>query len=372
MTTDRNVEFYQGRAWIEIDRAALKHNVGVLRSRLPEGCVLMPAIKANAYGHGSNEIAHECQRLGINAFCVATVQEGIELRNSGIDSEVLILGYTSPWYFPYLHQYHLTQTVLDLPYALELNSCGYFLKVHIKVDTGMHRLGEPWTSPEDIAQIFRCRNLRMEGMFTHICCVDMAEEQGRRFYQLIDTLRDKGCPLPPVHLLSSYGLLTHPELGGSYARVGIALYGTLSNRADTERYGLDLRPVLTMKARVAQVRELEMGESAGYDLMFTAKRHSKLAVLTIGYADGLPRSLSCGIGAVLLHGHKAPIAGRICMDQTLVDVTDVPEVSPGDVAVLIGQDSGQTISACDVAEQAGTISNEILSRLGGRLERVVI
>ena len=166
--------------------------------------------------------------------------------------------------------------------------------------------------------------------------------------------------------------MTHPELGGSYARVGIALYGTLSNRTDAERYGLDLHPVLSLKARVAQVRELEMGESAGYDLMFTAKRRSKLAVLTIGYADGLPRNLSCGVGTVLLHGHRAPIAGRICMDQTLVDVTDVPEVLPGDIAVLIGQDGGQSISACDMAEQAGTISNEILSRLGRRLERVLV
>lgn len=360
------------RAWIEIDRAALHHNIALLCSLLPEGCELMPAIKANAYGHGSIEIARECRQMGINAFCVASIQEGIELREHGIDGEILVLGYTSPWQFPYLHKYRLTQTVLDHTYGKALDSCGYPLKVHIKIDTGMHRLGEPWDAQETIIRMFECKNLLIEGIFTHICSDATSEEQGQRFYQVISALRDQGYPIPALHLLSSYGLLAHPELGGDFARIGIALYGVLSRKADMEHCPIDLRPVLSLKAKVAQVRELQPGESAGYDLQFTAKRHSKIAVLSIGYADGLPRSLSCGVGSVVVHGYKVPIAGLICMDQTLVDVTDVPEVLPGDTAVLIGTSGVQEISACDLAEQSGTISNEILSRLGGRLERIVV
>ncbi len=166
--------------------------------------------------------------------------------------------------------------------------------------------------------------------------------------------------------------MNYPELGGDYARVGIALYGVLSGKSDHVKFPVDLWPVLSLKARVAQVRELQKGESAGYDLQFTAKRRSRIAVLSVGYADGLPRSLSCGVGNVILRGRKVPIVGRICMDQTLADVTDIPGVSSGDEAVFIGSSSGQEITACDMAEQAGTISNEILSRLGGRLERVVV
>lgn len=154
--------------------------------------------------------------------------------------------------------------------------------------------------------------------------------------------------------------------------MGIALYGVLSAKGDAGRFGAEqLRPILSLKARVALIRDLVPGEGAGYGLQFRADRNTKLAVLSIGYADGLPRKLGGGIGAALLHGRRAPIVGRICMDQTLVDVTDIPAVSPGDVAVLIGRSATQELTACDLAEQTSTISNEILSRLGGRLNRML-
>ena len=164
--------------------------------------------------------------------------------------------------------------------------------------------------------------------------------------------------------------MNYPEFSGDYVRVGIALYGILSQRETNPR--LDLKPVLSLKARVASVRKLHTGESAGYDLAFTAERETTLAALTIGYADGLPRNLSCGKGYVLIHGKKAPIAGKICMDQTLIDVTDIPNVRLGDTAVMIGQAGGQEISAYDLAEQTDTITNEILSRLGKRLKKIIL
>ena len=370
-------EFWKGRAWIELDREALRHNISFLRSRLPDGCELMPAVKANAYGHGAVLIAQECERLGISAFCVATAQEGAELRRAGISGEILVLGYTHPQEFPLLLRYGLTQTALDLTYAETLNSWGQTIRVHIKIDTGMHRLGECCEHLETLQKIFDCRNLHVTGTFTHLCTADgvSAEDQEflmaqcRSFYKTVNQLERLGYNCGKLHLMSSYALLRHPEIGGNYARVGIALYGVLSAKGDAERFGAEqLRPALSLKARVALVRDLAPGEGAGYGLQFQADRNTKLAVLSIGYADGLPRALGGGIGTVLLHGRRAPIVGRICMDQTLVDVTDIPAVSPGDVAVLIGRSGTQELTACNLAEQTSTISNEILSRLGGRLK----
>jgi len=364
-----------GRAWIALDKAALRHNVDVISSQLPPGCALMPAVKANAYGHGAVLMAKELNELGIQAFCVATAQEGAELRENGITGEILVLGYTHPVQFPLLWQYNLTQTVLERSYAEALNASGRKTMVHIKIDTGMHRLGERWDHLEELAQIFDCKHLQITGAFTHLCTTSQqdrtfAQMQGNRFYSTIAALKERGKNIPKVHLLASGGLLHHANLGGDYARVGIALYGVLSTKEDMEACPtLPLQPILSLKARIAQVQEMRQGESAGYDGKFAPQRDSRIAVLPIGYADGLPRNLSCGIGHVLIHGYCAPIAGRICMDQTLVDVTEVPYVRPGDIAVLIGKSGSLKITAYDLAEQAGSITNEILSRFGTRLER---
>ena len=183
-------------------------------------------------------------------------------------------------------------------------------------------------------------------------------------------LAQRGIPRPKVHLLASHGLLNYPDLGGDYARVGIALYGLLSTEGDLNRAAPDLRPVLSLHARVAAVRELAPGQAAGYGLAFVAQRPTKVAVLTIGYGDGLPRTLP--EGEVLLHGRRAPMVGRMCMDQLLVDVTDLPTVAPGDEAVLLGASGQEAITAYDLARQSGTITNEILSRLGNRLPRIPV
>lgn len=378
MSFDRNQSYRKGRAWIELDRAALRHNVEVLRALLPVGCRLMPALKANAYGHGAVLVARELNAMGIEAFCVACVQEGVALRKHGVKGEILILGYTHPAQLDSLYRYHLTQTVVDTAYAQELNRYGKRLRVHIKIDTGMHRLGERYERIDEISRIFSCKNLAVEGAYTHLCADDTTSPedsaftlaQGRAFYDTVAKLKARGCVCPSVHLLASYGLLHYPELGGDYARVGIALYGVLSTSADLKHCGAGLLPVLSVKARVALVKDLFQGEAAGYGLQFTAARTIKIAVLSVGYADGIPRGLSCGAGGVLIDGHTAPIMGRICMDQTLVDVSGIPHVQPGDIAVIIGKSKNAEITACDLAEQTGTISNEILSRLGSRLERL--
>ena len=375
--------FQKGRAWIELDGAALSHNVEIMRSKLPPGCQLMPAVKANAYGHGATLIASELNQLGVNSFCVATVDEGVQLRKDGITGEILILGYTHPHCFLLLLQYHLTQTVLDLPYAQILNQFGKKLRVHVKIDTGMHRLGARSEKIEEIIRIFHCPHLKIEGIFTHLSIADAQSKLGKdftltqasAFYNVIKQLDQQGIRCPKRHIVSSYGLFNYPDLAENYVRVGIALYGMLSTRADTEYYNIALKPVLAIKARIACVKDLFQGESAGYGLQFIASKDTKIAIVTIGYGDGIPRSLSFGVGSVLVQGYKAPIIGRICMDQMLIDITDIADtidVKSGDIAVIIGNSGDLTITACDIAEQTGTIANEILSCLGQRLERKMI
>lgn len=373
----RRQPFRKDRTWIEIDRAALQKNVEFFRKRLPENCRLMPAIKANAYGHGAVLIAKELSRMGVDSFCVACIQEGIELRRAGIGGEILVLGYTHPSGFAELRKYHLSQTVIDYSYAEQLNAYGKKITVHIAIDTGMHRLGERCENVEEICKIIRMRHLVVKGIFTHLSADDrkdgrekeFTEQQASGFYAVLEEMKKRGIPCPPNHLQASYGVLNYPELAGDYARVGIALYGVLSTKEDTLEWKDKLFPVLSLKTRVASIKEIHPGETAGYGLAFVTDRNIKAAVLAIGYADGFPRALSNGQGAVLIRGVKAPVIGTVCMDQTIVDVSGIPDVQPGDTAVVIGKSGGLEITASDLAEQAGTITNEILSRIGARPER---
>lgn len=306
--------------------------------------------------------------------------EGIELRKNGITGEILILGYTHPRHFSLLIKYRLIQTVIDYSYAMQLNSYGEKISVHLKIDTGMHRLGERPEQIDKICNIFNLKNLVIEGIYTHLCVSDgsstadknFTQKQAASFSQVLRVLDERGLEYHKTHLLASYGLLNYPELSGDYARIGIALYGVLSNRQDEVRCPIHLYPVLSIKARISIVKELFKGEGAGYGLRFIANENKRIAVLSIGYADGIPRSLSCGVGKVLINGKFAPIIGNICMDQTLVDITNISDVKQGDIAVIIGRSGDNEIKVYDLAEQTGTITNEVLSRLGTRLERKLL
>lgn len=369
------------RAWIELDLDALRQNVALLQKCVPDGCRLMPAVKANAYGHGAIPIARELNRLGIDCFCVACAAEGIELRRAGITGEILILGYTHPTEFSLLCRYRLTQSVTDYAYAEKMQQSGIRLHVHIAVDTGMHRLGIRCEDIEHIAAVYQMKNLLVDGIFTHLSACDSAapdchaftESQILAFRQVVKALSQEGISCKGIHLLSSYGMLNYPEAAESYVRPGIALYGLFSTEDDTRNLHelCPLKPVLSLKARVASVRALYAGESVGYGLAFTADHDMQVAVLSIGYADGLPRELSCGNGSVLIGGQRAPIVGRICMDQTLIDVSQLSDVKQGDTAVLIGVSGSEQITAGELAGKCHTIANELLSRLGSRLERIM-
>ncbi len=367
------------RAWREIDLGALVHNAALLQDTLPRGCSLMAVVKADAYGHGAVSVARCLQRHGIHAFAVACLSEGIQLRKAGIRGMILVLGFTPPQQAPLLRRWRLTQTVVDAAHGVRLASAGGRVHVHLALDTGMHRLGIPAEDRRAITRLFQMDSLRIDGVFSHLCVSDsLASEnmdytQGQldAFFDTVAWIRAQGFDPGALHIQASYGILNLPPQPCRYARAGIALYGVRSDSSPT-RQAPDLHPVLALRCRVSTLHTLQPGEQAGYGRAFTARRATKLAVLTIGYADGLPRSLPQHGGQVLLHGCRCPMVGRMCMDQLLVDVTDAPPIRPGDQATLIGRDGDEEIRAEEVAELCGTITNELLSRLGARLDTIFL
>lgn len=366
------------RAWREVDRNALIHNARVLRQALPPGCSLMAVVKAEAYGHGSVSTARILRRAGVDAFAVACLAEGIALRRHGVGGTILILGYTPPEEAPLLRRWRLTQTVADETHGLALAAQGIPVQVHLALDTGMHRLGIPAEEHDAIARLYALPTLRISGVFSHLCVsdslapADIAFTQGQldHFYAAVDWIKDQGYDPGAIHIQASYGLWNLPPQPCRYVRAGIALYGVASDLGPTLR-PLDLHPALSLRARVASVRIVLAGQGVGYGLAFRAERDTRLAVVTIGYADGLPRSLSQQGGRVIIRGVSCPMVGRMCMDQLLVDVTHLPKAAPGDIATLIGTDGEAVLNAEEVAVQSGTIANELLSRLGSRLPVVL-
>lgn len=362
------------RAWREVDRSALIHNARVLKQALPSGCSLMAVVKAEAYGHGGASTARILRRAGVDAFAVACLEEGITLRRHGVGCTILILGYTPPEEAPLLRLWRLTQTVADEVHGLALAAQGVPVRVHLALDTGMHRLGIPAEDHEAIARLYALPTLRIGGVFSHLCVsdslapADIAFTQGQldRFYTAVGWMKEQGYDPGAVHIQASYGLWNLSSQPCRYVRAGIALYGVVSDQKPV-LHPLDLRPVLSLRARVASVRTVPAGQGAGYGLAFRAERDTRLAVVTIGYADGLPRSLSQQGGRVIIRGVSCPMVGRMCMDQLLVDVTHLPQAAPGDMVTLIGADGEAVLKAEEVAVQSGTIANELLSRLGSRL-----
>ena len=368
------------RTWIELDRDALAHNIRQYQSHLPAGCGIMGVVKADAYGHGAHVVAHELYRLGVRRFAVAALAEAVELRKGGLEGEILILGYTHPDGFPQLVQYDITQTAACAGHAARLEAFGREsgtpVKVHIAVDSGMHRIG---FLPEELDQMEAfCRSpwIRVTGIFSHLCVADTEEEedvsfsrrQAEIFHRVVEDLQNRGLELGKIHLLSSYAAVNYPEYAYDYARLGILMFGVKSSPGDYLRRDLDPRPVMTLKAHITSVREIGPGESVSYGRVFRAEKPTKIASVAIGYADGIPRCLSGGKLRAIVRGQYVHGAGRICMDQLMLDVTGVEDVQTGDEAVFIGRESGAVIYAGELAENSGSITNELFSRLGARLE----
>lgn len=371
----REQVYDQHRSWIEINLAALRYNVEHILKLLDDPKQLMAVVKADAYGHGAVRISQELNQMGITSFAVATLAEAIELRKNNIKGDILILGYTNPQDVWLLNRYDITQTILDQNYAFLLEEKHIDVKVHIAIDSGMHRIGELYDHIQSIENILKYPHLHITGMFTHLCVCDemTVESQGYTYQQihsfltLVNELKEN-YDVGSIHILSSYGFIYYPEYLCDYVRMGILLYGVDSSFP--KQTFLSLKPVLSLKSKVALIKEVSSQETIGYGRTYMATKPMRIAVVPIGYADGIPRELS-NCGEVIINGKKTSIVGRICMDQMMVDITSIDDVRCGDIVTIIGED-GVVQGVEMIAKQAHTISNEILSQIGMRLPKIYL
>ena len=369
--------------WLEIDLSALADNVRALRRRIGSRRLLYAVVKANAYGHGAELIAPAALQAGADRLAVAAVNEAVALRQAGVAAPILVLGYTPPDLAETLLEYALTATVYEartaLAFAEAADRHGQPLTVHIKVDTGMHRLGIDHAEALELcAHLNRNAHLRLEGIYTHFSTADEVDQrysrkQLRRFSALLDRLASAACRPPIAHAANSAATLAMPQAHLDAVRCGILVYG-LSPGSERPAPP-EMRPVLSWKARIAQVRRLNAGEPVSYGNTWRAPETRTVAVVPVGYADGFPRSPK-NWQSVLVGGREAPIVGRVCMDQTVVDVTEIVatggSVSQDDEVVLIGSQQGISLTAELIAARLGTINYEVTSRLMARLPRIAL
>jgi len=368
------------RAWVEIDQAALAHNVRQLKKLLASKTQLMAVVKADAYGHGATMVARTALDAGAGGLCVATVQEGIQLREAGIEAPILLLGATNtPEQVREIAYWQLQPTICTPQQALvfseTLSGLKKTLSVHLKLDTGMSRLGMPWQEARQFVELVkRLPYLEIQSVYSHLATADSLDPtvmrlQHQRFEEAIAQLHSAGIEPPCLHLANSAATLTDPALHYDLVRVGLALYGLYP--AEHLRGVIDLKPVMQVKARVTQVKTIPPGTGVSYGYQFIAERQMRLAVIGIGYADGIPRNLSNKM-TVIIRGKRVRQIGAITMDQLMLDVSEISDLQTGEVVTLIGQDGDWSISADDWAQSLGTISWEILCSFKHRLPRVAV
>ena len=370
----------QTRTWTEIDLSNLEHNYRALRAMLPQGCRFLGVVKADAYGHGAVQVARRLETLGAEYLAVACLDEALELRQAGITTPILILGYTPVERADSLLDNGITQTVYDVNMARALSdaaaAAGKTLKIHVKADTGMSRLGwlcgeeDQSAAVEAIAQVCALPGLEAEGIYTHFANADGDEDytmlQFTRFLDLLEALKDKGITFAIRHCAASAAALKFPCTHLDMVRPGIALYGHYPDPSCEGLDGPGLRPVMTLKTRVASVKTVPAGTPVSYGCTHVLDRETRLAALTIGYADGLPRLCSDKL-EVLIGGQRAPVVGRICMDMCMADVTGL-DVAPGDEVEVFGEH----LPIEDVAALAGTIQYELLCAVSPRVHRAYL
>ncbi len=371
---------FERRCWAEINLDHLRHNLCLIQQKAP-GAAVMAVVKANAYGHGDEVSAHALEEAGARRFAVSGLAEAIRLRRKGLKRPILVLGYTSPQHVQRLRRYNIAQCVFSPDYAVSLSAAAMAAKlrvrVHFKVDTGMGRLGfnakdEPEATVAALAEASRLPGLVPLGIFTHFPSADSHEapdetytrEQFTLFRHVVDELAARGVRFRYAHACNSAALIAHPEMHLDIVRPGIILYGCNPSPA----VGLaGLRPAFKLKTAVTMVKNVKAGDCLSYGRTFTAPRDMRVATLAVGYADGYPRLLS-GCGVVGIEGRPAPILGRVCMDQIIVDVSEIPAARQGSVATVIGGDGADSID--EVAAKCGTINYEILCNIGRRVQRV--
>jgi len=367
----------------EIELAALQHNFKIVRSALPGNTEILAVVKADAYGHGFMDISRELELLGINAFGVAFLAEAIQLRKSGIDRPILLLGGVYPGQERKCIGFNLSTVVFTLEQAQALNQAAGTLfrkaQIHIKIDTGMGRLGIPYSeTPAFLEKLRKLPNIALEGVISHFASADELDEQGcnftilqaERFEWVVAEARRSGFSPRYVHIANSAAALLGNFPCCNLVRPGITLYGALPSPDFQGK--LDLQPVMRLKSRIAMLKWVEAGTTISYARRFTARDRTLIASVPVGYADGYPRSLT-NRGEVLVRGQRARVTGTVCMDWIMLDVTGIAGVSVGDEVVLMGADpAGNCIHAEELAAWAGTIPYEIFCGISKRVPRVYL
>lgn len=377
------MSFFLKRTWAEVDADSLASNFNAIRSYVRPDCKLMAIVKADAYGHGAPFVANEFEKLGADYFGVSNIEEAVQLRNSGIKRPILILGFTPPECAGEMIEKNITQTVMSLDYAHllseEAKKAGGALRVHIKIDSGMSRIGflyhggiEDNESIEEIIKVSKLPALDLEGIFTHFAVSDEPEKdftkiQFGRFMEAIERLSQNGIKFKLRHCCNSAGLLNFPEMQLDMVRPGIILYGLTPS--DGMPVPIKLKPAMALKTVISQVKTLSKGTAVSYGMKYETSGDTRVATLPIGYADGFTRSLS-NSADVLINGKRARIIGRVCMDQCMADVTEIPDVNENAVVTVIGGDGNESISIEEVAGKMGTINYETACLIGKRVPRV--
>ena len=368
------------KAVVSLD--AIAHNFEEMRKNIAADTKIMAVIKADGYGHGAQAIAmliHDYPYIW--GFAVATPEEAIELRDSGVTKPVLILGLVFEEYFPELISRDISLTVAGFSMAEKLDQeAGRQKKkvhIHLAVDTGMSRIGfaDNEESVEEIRKIAGLENVRIEGMFTHFARADEKDKapataQLRRYLKFSELLENAGVRIPLRHCSNSAGIIRMPEANLNIVRAGITIYGIYPS-SQVERDIVKLTPAMELISHLTFVKDIPAGTAVSYGGTFVAEKPVRVATVPVGYADGYPRSLS-GKGWVLIHGKRAPILGRICMDQFMVDVTDIPEAQPGDKVILIGKDGKEEISIEEFGDLSGRFSYEFACCIGKRVPRIYL
>lgn len=367
------------RCYAEISLEAIGHNIREVKKRLPEGVKLLGVVKANAYGHGAVPVASYLENQ-VDYFATATIEEAVELRENGISAPILILGYVSPSQYGDLVEYDITQTIDSYAQALALEKeaarQNRKAKAHLAVDTGMTRIGFQVTEhdADEAAKIADLPHIELEGMFTHFSCADQEDKtycsmQMEKYDKMTALLAERGVTIPLRHICNSAGIMEFDDHRFEMVRSGIITYGIYPSE-EVKKERLDLIPALSWKSHVIHVKEVGPGIGVSYGATYvTEKPKTRIATVSAGYADGYPRALS-NQGCVLIHGKKAPIIGRICMDQMMVDVTDIPDVQVEDVVTLVGTDGDETITIEEIANPAARFDYEMLCDISSRVTRV--
>ena len=369
-------------AWVEIDLANLDSNIKKIREKTGDSVELIGVIKADGYGHGSIKVAEVLRKNGVEKFAIADLSEALLLREHGFTEEIIMLGITPALYADTIVAYNITPVICSLDVAEAFAKAavkkGTIVSGLIAVDTGMGRIGyrpdEEHAIPE-IKAMSQLEGFKIKGLFTHFSVADSADKtyskmQEAQFNDFHSKLTAEGIDIPMKTLANSAAIMELPETHCDAVRAGIVMYG-LYPSDEVDHSLLDIKPVMSVKASIVHLKEVPAGTSISYGRKFTTERKSKIATLALGYADGYPRPYS-PVGKVIINGQFAPIAGNICMDQCMIDVTDIPDVKVGDEAIIMGSDGVNTILADDIAKATNTINYEIICAFGQRLPKVYI